>query len=316
MRVGESLLVLSFIECVLMNTPELGSIFRSMRWWVTVSWRLVIVSVNSGRRYRLSWNSRLPAGISSLGCYFPTWNTRFPVIFYPGWQRITDDMPTQIPLDFDHSSRFRWQVNTTRVLHKEYTYYNGLQVQNNSGFPVTYFAQQHLLRTGDSRFLLPSAWDSCCRPLIVHSMDRFCDIVGQFSWWMLIKYDVMNLYSSFLRVKLHSSFSQIMADNIQSLFENLQFTDLENMQIADGEGQGHSLAGNVKYGLIGKLLSPLLATESDVRTFTNICAEEKVEILPLKHGKSRVKPKTSDIMCRQGVKEVEYCLRTLQETIS
>ncbi|KAL4326348.1 hypothetical protein GQ457_11G021160 [Hibiscus cannabinus] len=57
------------------------------------------------------------------------------------------------------------------------------------------------------------------------------------------------------------------------------------MEIADNVGQGISLAGDVRYGLLGKLLSPRLANgNAVVRTFTNIWEEEQAEALPLKHG--------------------------------
>ncbi|KAK9042232.1 hypothetical protein V6N11_017309 [Hibiscus sabdariffa] len=76
-----------------------------------------------------------------------------------------------------------------------------------------------------------------------------------------------------------------MAENIQSHFGNLQFTEMECAQIVDDEDQGLSLAGDVKFGLIGKLLSPRLAAENIVaRTFTNIWMKEKTEIFPLKNG--------------------------------
>ncbi|KAK8685751.1 hypothetical protein V6N13_124786 [Hibiscus sabdariffa] len=76
-----------------------------------------------------------------------------------------------------------------------------------------------------------------------------------------------------------------MAKNIHSHFENLQFMDMESVQIDDGETQGPSLAGDVKFGLIGKFLSPKLATKVVVvHNFTNIWVEEKAEIFPLKNG--------------------------------
>ncbi|KAK8691214.1 hypothetical protein V6N13_074732 [Hibiscus sabdariffa] len=57
------------------------------------------------------------------------------------------------------------------------------------------------------------------------------------------------------------------------------------MEIADNAGQGISLAGDVRYGLLGKLLSPRLTNgNAVVRTFTNIWEEEQAEVLPLKHG--------------------------------
>ncbi|KAK8500848.1 hypothetical protein V6N12_011495 [Hibiscus sabdariffa] len=70
--------------------------------------------------------------------------------------------------------------------------------------------------------------------------------------------------------------------------DGIDYSKLKVRSLSDNhssEAHGHSLAGEVKFALIGKLLSPRLATETVVvRTFTNIWAEEKVEILPLKHG--------------------------------
>ncbi|KAL4284634.1 hypothetical protein GQ457_16G010150 [Hibiscus cannabinus] len=55
-----------------------------------------------------------------------------------------------------------------------------------------------------------------------------------------------------------------MAENISSLLENLQFTELETMAIAETAGPGISLAGDVRYGLLGKLPSPRLASGNSV----------------------------------------------------
>ncbi|KAK8632181.1 hypothetical protein V6N13_028958 [Hibiscus sabdariffa] len=64
---------------------------------------------------------------------------------------------------------------------------------------------------------------------------------------------------------------KVIAENIHSLFENLQFMDMKSVQIDDGETHDPSLAGDVKFGLIRMLLSPKLATKTAVvRTFTNI----------------------------------------------
>ncbi|KAK8649387.1 hypothetical protein V6N13_130116 [Hibiscus sabdariffa] len=57
------------------------------------------------------------------------------------------------------------------------------------------------------------------------------------------------------------------------------------LNLVDGDNHGPSLAGDVKFGLIGKLLSPKLATENVVfQTFTNIWTKDKAEIFPLKNG--------------------------------
>ncbi|KAK8579473.1 hypothetical protein V6N13_142681 [Hibiscus sabdariffa] len=56
-------------------------------------------------------------------------------------------------------------------------------------------------------------------------------------------------------------------------------------QLIDDEDHEPSLAGDVKFGLIGKLLSPKLAVENTViQTFTNNWMEEQVEVFPLKNG--------------------------------
>ncbi|KAK8490252.1 hypothetical protein V6N13_139914 [Hibiscus sabdariffa] len=71
-----------------------------------------------------------------------------------------------------------------------------------------------------------------------------------------------------------------MAENINSLFENLQFTEIECVQLVDNADQGHSLVGDVKFGLVGKLLSPNLSIENTfVQTFTNIWIEEQAEVM-------------------------------------
>ncbi|KAK8672609.1 hypothetical protein V6N13_110974 [Hibiscus sabdariffa] len=121
--------------------------------------------------------------------------------------------------------------------------------------------------------------------MIVYCMEKDCAIVEQFSLRLVIYIAQIIQSFYFTKHEVHLLYSQIMAKNIQSLFENLQFTNMERVQIADGESHGHSLVGEVKFGMIGKLLSPQFATETVfVHTFTNIWAEEKAEILPLKHG--------------------------------
>ncbi|KAK9000927.1 hypothetical protein V6N11_082723 [Hibiscus sabdariffa] len=65
----------------------------------------------------------------------------------------------------------------------------------------------------------------------------------------------------------------------------IKFTEVECAQLVDNVEHGPSLAGDVKFGLVGKLLSPKLAIENTVvRTFSNIRIKEQTDVFPLKNA--------------------------------
>ncbi|GMJ08515.1 hypothetical protein HRI_004520700 [Hibiscus trionum] len=77
-----------------------------------------------------------------------------------------------------------------------------------------------------------------------------------------------------------------MAVNLQALMANLSFTGAEKAALLDvAHSDEISMATDVKYGLVGKVLSPRLINDTTfIRVFSNIMAEEKVEIMALKPG--------------------------------
>ncbi|KAK9001105.1 hypothetical protein V6N11_082897 [Hibiscus sabdariffa] len=75
-----------------------------------------------------------------------------------------------------------------------------------------------------------------------------------------------------------------MASNLNSLFESLHFMKEEHNAIIDTtEPHVVSLAVDVKFGLVGKLLSPRLVNEV-IHTFTNIWVDEHTDMFLLKNG--------------------------------
>ncbi|KAK8578505.1 hypothetical protein V6N13_100341 [Hibiscus sabdariffa] len=78
---------------------------------------------------------------------------------------------------------------------------------------------------------------------------------------------------------------RIMTEVGVVLFRRGTFTEIECAQLVDNLEYDPSLAGDVKFGLVDKLLSPKLAIENTfVRTIANIWMEEHAEVFPLKNG--------------------------------
>ncbi|KAK8491607.1 hypothetical protein V6N11_063096 [Hibiscus sabdariffa] len=77
-----------------------------------------------------------------------------------------------------------------------------------------------------------------------------------------------------------------MAANLNKMLAKLQFTDDEHAAIIDTTASHDvSMAVDVEFGLVGKVLSPKLVNETSfIRVFTNLWADEHVEIFPLKPG--------------------------------
>ncbi|KAK8708961.1 hypothetical protein V6N13_059996 [Hibiscus sabdariffa] len=77
-----------------------------------------------------------------------------------------------------------------------------------------------------------------------------------------------------------------MAANLNTMLAKLQFTDDEQAAIIDTTAsQDVSMAADVEFGLVGKVLSPKLVNETSfIQVFTNLWTDEHVEIFPLKPG--------------------------------
>ncbi|KAK8492807.1 hypothetical protein V6N11_034740 [Hibiscus sabdariffa] len=77
-----------------------------------------------------------------------------------------------------------------------------------------------------------------------------------------------------------------MAANLNKVLAKLQFTNDEHVAIIDTTAsQDASMLADVEFGLVGKVLSPKLVNETSfIRVFTNLWADEHVEIFPLKLG--------------------------------
>ncbi|GMI83917.1 hypothetical protein HRI_002061000 [Hibiscus trionum] len=77
-----------------------------------------------------------------------------------------------------------------------------------------------------------------------------------------------------------------MDANLQALMANMSFTGAEKAALLDvAHFDDISMAADVKYGLVGKVLSPRLINDTTfICVFSNIMAEEKVEIMDLKPG--------------------------------
>ncbi|KAL4383080.1 hypothetical protein GQ457_15G000430 [Hibiscus cannabinus] len=77
-----------------------------------------------------------------------------------------------------------------------------------------------------------------------------------------------------------------MAANLNTMLAKLHFTDDEQAAIIDTTASHDvSMAADVEFGLVGKVLSPKLVNETSfIRVFTNLWADEHVEIFPLKPG--------------------------------
>ncbi|GMJ13310.1 hypothetical protein HRI_005000200 [Hibiscus trionum] len=77
-----------------------------------------------------------------------------------------------------------------------------------------------------------------------------------------------------------------MAANLHAMMANLRFTEKEKAAVLEScPSDDVSMAADVKYGLVGKVITPRLINANNfIRVFSSVMADENVEIMSLKPG--------------------------------